>query len=441
MNEVHSQPRILVESSRLSGQVALSGAKNSALKLVAASLLTDETIHLEGFPSGLVDIQVMLDMLRRLGKVVEAAPGHASLGGPCTETALDPADRSVRTSLLVLAALVARYGHGAVPLPGGCRIGERKYDLHQLVLESLGARVRATDDLLIAEADDRLRGAEIQLPLRSTGATESCLLAGALARGTTTLWGPHIRPEILDLIELLERMGARIRVFGQERIEIEGVDALHGARHQVLVDNMEAFTFLVAAAATEGDVEILRFPARHLEVPLIFARASGVRLHEGEDSVIVRGGRTYPVELSTGPYPGINSDMQPLFAVLALRSPGESRITDLRFPDRFGYAEELARLGGSFDTQGNVLRIRGGGPLRGSTVRALDLRCGAALLVAGLMAEGTTCILDPHQIDRGYEDIAGKMQLLGARVRRENYEWPGDTAAELGTRSATGRPR
>ena len=422
MSDSARPPRIVVDPSRLSGVVELSGAKNSALKLLAASVLTDEPLQLTRFPLGLTDVQVMLDMLGELGKDIDRQQSEVRLSGPCATRHLEARFQSVRTSLLILAAMVARYGEGAVPLPGGCSIGTRKYDLHQLVLESLGARVWEEQGLLFAESSGRLEGAAIHLPIRSTGATESALLAASLARGTTVLWNPHIRPEILDLIDLLRSMGATISVYGQERIEVEGCEELRGTQHEVVVDNMEAFTFLVAGTVAGGEIEILRFPADHLEVPLIFAEASGVKIFRGDDSVVVRGNRAWPVEISTGPYPGINSDMQPLFAVLALMSPGESRITDLRFPDRFGYAEELGRLGGKLEVEGNLLRIRGGEPLVGTTVTALDLRCGAALLVAGLAAEGATSILDPHQIDRGYEDIAAKLGDLGGMVRREDYE-------------------
>ncbi len=420
MSEASPDYQIVVEPSRLEGVVELSGAKNSALKLVAASILTDEALHLEGFPSKLTDVNVMLDMVGTLGKEVARGEKTVGIHGVCSSTSIEPQARSVRTSLLLLAALIARYGEGAVPVPGGCQIGERKYDLHQLVLESLGARIWEENGLLLGSSKGRLKGESIRLPIRSTGATESALLAGSIAEGTTTIWNPHVRPEVLDLVSLLEKMGAHIRVYGQERIEIEGVEGLYGARHRVIVDNMEAFTFLVAAAVTDGHVEILGFPTRDLEVPLIFARAAGVHLYQGRASLIVSGGEHWPVEISTGPYPGINSDMQPLFAVLGSCAVGESRITDLRFPDRFGYVAELKRFGGEYKVEGNLLTIKGGAARTGATVRALDLRCGAALLTAGMAAKGVTRILNAQQIDRGYEYIVGKLQGLGGILRRED---------------------
>ena len=189
------------------------------------------------------------------------------------------------------------------------------------------------------------------LPIRSTGATENAILCGTLAIGKTTLWNPHIRPEILDLVDMLNNMGARIRVFGQRCIEIDGVEHLHGVRHEVIPDNMEAITWAIASVITNGDVEILNFPFDHLEVPLIFLRESGMKYYRSKDSLIVRGGTPYPIEISTGPYPGINSDMQPLFAVYGASSKGETKIVDLRFPGRYNYAEELAKMGVRYNVE------------------------------------------------------------------------------------------
>ncbi len=408
---------LTVEPSRLHGQVRLSGAKNSVLRLLAASLLTSAPMRLANCPHRLLDVRIHVGMLEALGKSCRVVGDDLEI----SETAAPPSDlawdgRSIRNTLLILGALLARTGAGSVPLPGGCQLGERKHDLHELVFTRLGARVREEGGRLHATAPPGgLVGTDIHLPLRSTGATENAILCGSLARGTTTLWNPHIRPEILDLVECLKRAGARIAVHGQERIVIEGVAALGAVEHRVIPDNMEAVTWAVAAAITGGDVEILDFPWEHLEVPLAFLRAAGVRIFRGEVSAIVRGGPCYPVELSTGPYPGINSDMQPLFAVLGQRSRGESRIIDLRFPGRYAYADELARMGMRHRVRDNLLVIDGGDPLRGAEVTALDLRAGAALMIAGLTAAGTTTIRRADQILRGYDDVQGKLRALGAR--------------------------
>jgi len=407
-----------VQRSRLSGEVRISGAKNSVLRLMAASLLTAERVRLSNYPATLRDAQVHLGMLEALGKRCTVEEGGRLL---IEEASAPPSElvwpgRSIRNTLLILGALTGRTGAGAVPVPGGCNLGDRKYDLHVMLLERMGATVTAEGELLRAEAPGGLRGAEIHLPIRSTGATENALLCGALAKGRTVLWGPHIRPEILDLVAMLRAMGARITVYGQERIEIDGVDALGGTDHRVIPDNMEALTWLVGAAITGGEVEIHDFPLRDLEVPLVFLRESGVRLYVGETSLIVRSSACRPVEIATGPYPGINSDMQPLFAVFGAMSPGESRIVDLRFPGRYAYAAELVRMGVDAQVVGDLLQVRGGKTLQGAAVTALDLRAGIALTLAGLVADGVTTVSDAWQVERGYDRFVEKATGLGARL-------------------------
>lgn len=411
---------LVILHSKLVGVVNLSGAKNSALRLLAASLLTSGTVTLTNYPSDLLDAQVHVEMLAALGKTVSLLSAdeiRIAETGPLQSRLLWEG-RSIRNTLLILGALTARFGEGTVPLPGGCKLGERKYDLHVMLLERLGARVWEEGDYLCASALDGLVGADIHLPLRSTGATENAILAGSLARGVTRIWNPHIRPEILDLIALLRRMGAKIRVFGQEHIEITGVEGLNGAEHRVIADSMEAITWLAAAVITDGDIEIRDFPYGDLEVVLAHLRAAGAKLYRGEDSLIVRGGACYPIEISTGPHPGINSDVQPILAAWAAKAHGESRIIDLRFPGRYDYANEMARMGLKHQVVGDMLKIHGqGGGLHGAEVRALDLRAGAALALCGLAAEGETTITDAWQISRGYVNFAEKLQSLGANVR------------------------
>ena len=402
-----------IQRGVLHGEVTVSGAKNSALRLLAASLLTDGTLELNNFPNGLLDIQVHLEMLKVLGK--EVIPGKSEIKIKEFETGVTTLNwqgRSIRNTLLILGALTARFGEGKVPLPGGCKLGERKYDLHVMLLERLGAKVWEEDGFLCAKADGRLIGNEIVLPLRSTGATENTIICASLAIGETVLWNPHIRPEIIDLISMLIKMGADIKVFGQKCIVIRGVDRLDGIKHSVIPDNMEALTWAIGSVITGGNVEIKNFPFEHLEVPLVYLRESGMKYFRGEDSIIVKGGSPYPVEISTGPYPGINSDMQPLFAVYGAMSRGESKIVDLRFPGRYGYAEELAKMGMNYYVDGDMLVINGGNSFHGATVNALDLRAGIALLLAGLTAEGETIIENSWQIERGYENLALKLSGL-----------------------------
>ena len=401
------------------GFLRLDGAKNSALRLMAASILTSGAISLNRFPSTQGDVTVQWAMLENIGKTIAAETDRIVIRENSElNTTSHWNDRSIRNTLLMLGALTARFGVGRVPLPGGCNLGERKYDLHEMVLRAMGAEVWVEKGAyLCAEAKGRLKGAEIHLPIRSTGATENGILCGVLAEGRTVIWHPHIRPEIMDLIAMLRKMGASIAVFGQERIEIQGVEGLTGAEHEVIPDNMEALTWAVAAVVTGGDIEISPFPYEHLEVPMVFLRESGMKYYRGEDSLIVRGGTPYPLEISTGPYPGINSDMQPIMAVFAACARGESRIIDLRFPGRYQYAEELRKMGLCYQVDGNMLVIDGGKPFTGAEVNAVDLRAGAALVLAGLVAEGETVIHNAWQIDRGYCDLPGKLQSLGATVR------------------------
>ncbi|NVM21054.1 MAG: UDP-N-acetylglucosamine 1-carboxyvinyltransferase [Desulfobacterales bacterium] len=409
-----------IRPSRLVGSVHVSGAKNSALKLLTASLLTDEKVEIDNYPAGLVDVQIHVDMLRQLGKDCHLEEDKIIITEPDKiKTRLDWHGPSIRNTLLILGALVTRTGEGAVPLPGGCQIGDRKYDLHEMLLREMGAEVWTEDNMLCAEVKGGLKGIDIHLPVRSTGATENAILSGCLANGTTRVWNPHVRPEIMDLISYLTKMGAKIEAYGQEHIEIEGVERLSGIRHTVIGDNMEAITWLIGSVITNGDVEIVGFPFRHLEIPLIQLRESGAKFYRGDERLIVRGGRCYPIDISTGPYPGINSDMQPFFALYGVCARGESRIIDLRFPGRYAYTDEIKKMGGRFKIDANILRIFGGTPLHGSQVTATDLRAGAALALGGLVADRETVIEDAWQISRGYNRFFEKIRDLGANIDRE----------------------
>ena len=414
---MNQNKEIRINKGTLKGKVRVSGAKNSSLRLLAASLLTEETVELNNFPNGLLDVQVHLEMLEVLGKTYSCTDDKVLIKEESSEiTSLEWEGRSIRNTLLILGALTTRFGKGRVPLPGGCKLGERKYDLHVMLLEKLGARVWEEEDYLCAEVKDRLLGNEIHLPMRSTGATENSIICSSLAKGKSIIWNPHIRPEIMDLIDMLNKMGAKITVYGQKCIVVEGVDSLGGVKHDVIPDNMEALTWAIGAVITKGEVEIENFPFEHLEVPLVYLRESGMKFYKGGTSLIVRGGEAYPIEISTGPYPGINSDMQPLFAVYGAMSNGISKIVDLRFPGRYGYAEELSKMGMDYHVDGDMLVIRGGNSLRGATVKALDLRAGIALLLAGLTADGETIIENSWQIQRGYEHLDEKLSQLGIKL-------------------------
>jgi len=418
MNPSVNMSQLLVRQSRLVGEVRVSGAKNSVLRLLAASLLTGEKLVIRNYPSSLLDARLHVRMLEKLGKrcTVDERRGEIiieEIAPPPGELLWD--ERSIRNTLLILGALTARTGAGKVPLPGGCKLGERNFDIHVMALQALGAEVWEEDGCLCAKISkgNRLKGAEIHLPMRSTGATENSIMAACLAEGTTRIWGPHIRPEILDLISMLRQMGADIEVRGQESIIVKGCDALGPAKHRAIPDNVEALTWMIGAIITGGDIEILDFPHEHLEVPLIHLRESGAMFYRNGNRMIVRGGACYPIDLSTGPYPGINSDMQPLFAVHGAVAHGESRIIDLRFPGRYAYMEELAKMGASYRVRDNLLMIDGPARWHGADVTALDLRAGAALMLAGMMADGETIIHDSWQIERGYDGLTSKLAGLG----------------------------
>ena len=404
----------LITSRVLSGSLKVSGAKNSSLRFLAASLLTDEKLQLYNMPTRILDHIIHVEMLEHLGKNIKISGSSVEIEEDEIKTSLIWEKRSIRNNLLILGALLTRNGFGKVPLPGGCKLGERKYDLHVKAMESLGANVWEEGEYLCAESKGRLKSNDIFLSIRSTGATENSILMATLAEGATRIWNPHIRPEIMDLIALLKKMGAKIEVRGQESIVVEGVESLHGAEHKCIPDNVEALTWVVAGAVAGGEIEIKNFPLKHLEVPLIHLREAGLKYYvsEDRDSVIIRKSEVYPIDIATGPYPGINSDMQPLFAVYGLMAKGESRIIDLRFPGRYGYVEELAKMGAKYEVNGDLLILRGGKKLKGAEVKALDLRAGAALIIAGLVAEGETKITNFEQVERGYEDVLNKLEIL-----------------------------
>ncbi|RWM79245.1 MAG: UDP-N-acetylglucosamine 1-carboxyvinyltransferase [Mesorhizobium sp.] len=407
-----------VSASRLRGRVAVSGAKNSALPLMAASLLTSEPIILQNYPNGALDPAIQVAMLERIGKSCTVAGTQLTISEDAgLRTCLKWHGRSTRYTLLMLGAMVARFGEGAVPLPSGCEIGDRKYDIHELVLKRLGAEVWVERGMLCASSGGGLTGCDIRLPIRSTGATENALLCASLANGVTTVWNPHIRPEVLDLVSMLRKMGAQIEVCGQQYVRVTGRDPLSGTTHTVIPDNLEAITWLIAATVTGGEIEIENFPSAHLEVPLIFLRESGARFHlERPNLMRVAGGYCYPIDISTGPYPGINSDMQPLFAAFGARAHGESRIIDLRFPGRFDYVHEFSKLGVRGQVREGMLCIDGGSPMKGTDVTAVDLRAGMALALLGLTTGGETRIHDAWQMDRGYVNLTGKLRSLGANA-------------------------
>jgi UDP-N-acetylglucosamine 1-carboxyvinyltransferase len=405
-----------IQKTKLEGKVKVSGAKNNALKLLTASVLTNDIVEIYNSPNLLLDMQVHIGMLNQMGKQCFEKDGYLKIQEINLIPELNWDERSIRNSLLILGCLTTRFGRGSVPLPGGCKLGDRKYDIHVMILRELGAKVWEEEGYLFTSSKGRLKGTDLYLPIRSTGATENAILCASLAEGKTTIWNPHIRPEIIDLIFMLNKMGAKIKVFGQKCIEVLGVDKLNGVSHTAIPDNMEALTWAIGSVVTNGEIEIENFPFEHLEVPLIYLRESGMQYFKNKNSLIVRGGTPYPIEISTGPYPGINSDMQPLFAVYSAMSKGDSKIIDLRFPGRYEYAEQLGKMGMNYEITGDMLTIKGGNQLIGANVTATDLRAGISLLLAGLTADGETIINNAWQIGRGYENLVEKLENLGLKL-------------------------
>jgi len=413
-----------ISKSKLNGEVFISGAKNNSLRLLAASLITSGKITIHNCPVSILDLQIQIEMLKQLGKVVSIERNTVVIEEnekPKSELVWNKP--SIRNTLLILGCLLARTGYGMVPLPGGCKLGERKYDIHFSIMERLGAKVWEDGNYLYAESRRRLKGTDITLPVRSTGATENGILMGCLAEGRTTIWNPHIRPEIIDMIGMLKSMGITIEINGQESIVIYGVENLHTpVIHTCIPDNMEGLTFAVATAITGGEVEIHNFPFSHLEVPLIYLRESGMRFYKSQDanSLIVKQGNIYPIEIATGPYPSLNSDMQPLFAAFALFAKGISKIIDLRFTGRYDYAKEFNKLGANTFVQGDLLVVCGSNKLSGAKTVAVDLRAGAALTLVGMGIDGITKIDNFEQVLRGYDNFLYKLNNLGGNITVES---------------------
>lgn len=403
---------------RLEGEVQLSGAKNAALPLLVAACMGEEPTTLVNMPVQLNDVKVMIELLTCMGAHIdvqgnEVTCARGGLSGG--EVPGDLANR-VRYSLLLLGLCAAFKDQVFLPQPGGCNIGDRKYDLHLMGLRALGAEVGELAEG-IALTSTGLNGASIDFYLPTTSGTENIMLAAAMARGQTVIRNANTRPEVAQLGQLLSAMGASVKT--QSRIvEIDGVERLRGGiRFTIMPGWDEAVTYIIAAGMTEGEIVILDFDLSPIREEARYLREAGLDLFEWRGNLYVSGKRQkQPFDLFTAPYPGVNSDMQPLFAALALTIPGVSTITDLRFTDRFKYVEELKRFGADIQSFGNTAIVRGGAPLRGAAVSATDLRGGMACVLCGLVAEGKTRIANIYQIERGYENFCAKLSALGAKV-------------------------
>lgn len=410
---------LLIEGGhRLSGHVTIEGAKNAALPACVASLLTDEPVVLHRVPQ-LRDVSTILFTLTDLGKRVVRRGTSAVLSSdlPLAIEANAYSVGQMRASFLVLGPLVARRGRALVPLPGGCAIGERSVDLHLSGLKALGARVEERGSMVVVEAD-RLRGARIELAFPSVGATEQILMTAALAEGESELRNAAIEPEVIDLVDLLRKMGAQIESEGRT-YRIEGTTELRGAEHTVIPDRMEAGTYLLAGAITGGEVHVDGVNPEDLSPFLEALAAAGFQTPVNGDSLSIRdGGTPRAIRIETGPHPGFPTDLHPPLAALLSLVPGTSAVVERVFERRYTYAKGLRAMGAQIAVDGRNVMITGVERLTGCGVVAPDIRAGAALVLAGLAARGPTEIAGLDSIDRGYSAVEEKMRDLGARIER-----------------------
>src|SRR5919109_2315870 len=414
--------RLLVTGGRrLSGEVSVSGAKNSALKLMAAALLAEGRTVLRNIPD-IADCRTMIDVLARLGASVERQDHAVSIdttGLLGVETPYELV-RRMRASILVLGPLLARSGRARVALPGGCNIGRRRIDLHIRGLERVGATFSYDHGYLVAETPGRLQGAMVSLDFPSVGPTENLMMAAVSAVGTTVIENAAREPELQDLADFLVAMGARIEGMGTPTIEIVGVDDFTPTFHTVIPDRIEAGTFALAACVTGGDVALRGARADHLDLVLAKLDEAGAAISVEESGVrVAMDGRPAAVDLVTLPYPGFPTDLQPPIMALLATAEGTSIITENVFESRFMFVDELNRMGADIRTEGHHAVVRGVERLSSAPVRALDLRAGAALVIGALGADGITEVADVDHVDRGYEDIDSKLSALGAEITRQ----------------------
>ena len=415
--------------ARLKGEIPISGAKNSAIKLMAASLLTDEPLRLTNMPR-LADTRFLGKLLQRLGTEVSE-----SVGTDGAETLLTtreivsgfaPYDlvRQMRASFTVLGPLLARTGQAKVSLPGGCTIGARPVDLHLMALEALGAKIEMHEGYVYAQAPRGLKGAVIRFPINSVGATEHAILAAVLANGDIVLENAAAEPELADLADCLNAMGAKVAGAGGRTIHITGVSRLHGASHSVIPDRIETGTFAVAAAMAGGEVRLTRTRSDFIQPLIDKIVEAGVEVTPQEDGLTIKrdGGRLRAVEIETGPYPEFATDLQAPFMALMTLADGESVVRETIFENRFMHVPELGRLGADISVQGDMARVRGVEFLTGAQVMATDLRASVSLVIAGLAARGETMVNRVYHLDRGFERLEEKLGACGAQIRRLTSE-------------------
>jgi UDP-N-acetylglucosamine 1-carboxyvinyltransferase len=407
---------------RLDGEIRISGAKNAALPILAATLLTDGTLRVSNVPH-LHDIATMIDLLASMGVAVQRDE-HLGLGVSAARvgsfTAPYELVKTMRASILVLGPMLARFGQAQVSFPGGCAIGSRPIDLHLHGLQAMGAEIEIDGGYINARVRGRLRGAHVLFDKVTVGGTENLLMAACLAQGRTVLENAAREPEIVDLAHCLQRMGAQIGGVGTDTLVIDGVERLHGCEYTVMPDRIETGTFLVAAAATRGRVRLRDTRADILEAVLVKLSEAGAHIEQGEGWIALdmQGRRPRAVSIRTAPYPAFPTDMQAQFTAMNAVAEGTSTMTETIFENRLIQVHEMNRMGAHIVVEGHTAIVEGVPALRGAPVMATDLRASASLVIAGLVAEGETVIERIYHIDRGYECIEEKLQMLGADIRR-----------------------
>ena len=407
----------------LQGRLAASGSKDAALPIMAATLLAEGACELQGVPV-LRDVTTMTTLLASLGASVsqQEPAGTLHIESGSVQRFRAPYDlvKTMRASILVLGPLLARFGRAEVSFPGGCAIGSRPVDLHIQALEAMGARISVESGYIIAEAPEGLRGADFSFDTVTVGGTENAVMAAVLARGESVLRNVAREPEIGDLVCFLRRMGADIKGDGTDTLVVQGVSALHGASHRVMPDRIEVGTYLVAAAATRGHITIDGVNPDLLGIVLDKLQQTGADLSCASHSIALdmKGRRPLAVDIETQPFPGFPTDMQAQFTALNAIADGRSRVTETIFENRLMQAHEMRRMGADIEITADTARIVGRETLQGAPVMASDLRASASLVIAGLVADGETRVDRIYHIDRGYEDIEGNLQCLGADIRR-----------------------
>ena len=414
----------------LHGRVKIGGAKNAVLPIIAGTLLgTNGRSVLDDVPA-LEDVYTITAVLRALGVTADYTPEEHRLVIDASHigTAVAPYDlvRKMRASFLIMGPLLAREGHAEISLPGGCAIGTRPIDLHLKGFEALGAEIGITQGAIHARAPHGLKGARIYFDFPSVGATENVMMAASCAEGQTILENPALEPEIVDLANYLNVMGARIRGAGTNRIKIDGVPELRAAAYTIIPDRIEAGTYMVAAAMTRGDVFIENAISEHLKPVIAKLKEAGAQIEEDIAGVrVFADSPMKAIDLKTMPYPGFPTDMQAQFMAMLAVAEGTSVVTETVFENRFMHVDELVRMGARIRVDGRTATVEGGTSLSGAPVRATDLRAGAAMVLAGLVASDETCVGYIHHIDRGYDDLVAKLVALGADIQRVDAEWVG----------------